>query len=152
MWILQNWKLIAAASIIATAYYVGWNMGSSSVEKDWNEEKAATQKELTEVAKKHAEVIQALEVQHDKDQLDIDYLRAHPRKLYLPATSCKPVANPVSSTETVAGTEPLPVSPQQAIDRYTNGVGELMYQADSVVNDCILMAEYLKSLRVDTMP
>jgi hypothetical protein len=149
MWmILAYWKQIVGVAILGMIFYAGWNLGSSSVQGRWDKERAATQAELLGIAQKHADMIQTLEIRHDKDAKDIrDYKRTHPDGgLYLPPTPCAGPAGPIGGVQTTAGKESFSGGAQQAINNYTKGVDALTLEADEVVNDCRVVRDYLIKL------
>lgn len=144
IWFLSNWKLVGSATIISILMYFSFSYGEDRVQQEWDKEKATLVKAIVV----NGQVVHDLGVSHDKDQILIDKLAAdnHALWLRLPKTTCIGLNSPTTSGQAIAGVEPLPVEPQQALNRYTEGVGSLMHEADSIVNDCRVVMEWAKTL------
>ena len=144
LWCLANWRTITITAIIVVLCSFSFKLGKEWVQSDWDKEKAV----LVKYALDNGKVVHDLGVKHDNDQIAIDKLHAdnHALWLRLPKTACVRLDTTESSGEAATTGELLPGDPQQAINGYTEGVRELMYKADSVVNDCRVVMEWAKSL------
>lgn len=84
-----------------------------------------------------------LEVKHAADQKQIDALAADLRRLRVRLPAGCGNSNPTSgSTDTVASSQPLPTSSQDALDRFNEGLGELAKEADDVVANCRVLQQW----------
>lgn len=87
-----------------------------------------------------------LEVKHANDQKQIDALAADIRRLRVRLPAGCGNANPASgSSDTVAGSQPLPTASQDALDRFNEGLGELAKEADDVVASCRVVMDWAKA-------
>ena len=166
-WLTQNWRLVVGVVLLTITFAFGYNTGASSVQRAWDSEKSLLEQERKELAEKHRLKIQELEIQRDKDAQDItDYKRAHPSGgVHVPSRPCGRPASPVGGVQAPAAKEPLPADVarpdtaseprveqvddtaiQKAFNTLDIAGQDISLEADLTVNDCRVMAEYLKSL------
>lgn len=149
MWltlIIQNWKSIALVALIAIAFSVGYSKGEDSIQSQWDKEKVIQQKELLEFATTHAEQIRTLEVTKSENLDKIAALAADNIRLHLPTACTAQIPNPGGSGQTPAGAGTFHVDASEVIEGYTDQVGQLMYEADQVVEQCRVLQGYVQSL------
>lgn len=147
--LLAYWKQILGAALAGALFLTGWHYGSAHVQANWDKQTAAAQAESMRVMQVHADMINTLEVQHDKNTTRIDQLAADNRslRLRLQPTSCPSQdANPVSGVQAASGSRLLHLDPSEIIAGYTDEVGRQFVIADKVVEDCRVMQRYLQSL------
>lgn len=144
IWLLANWRSTSIVVLIVGICYFSFSEGRDYTQRQWDKAKATLVKQVVD----NAQVVHDLGVSHDKDQTTIDKLAAdnHALWLRLPKTPCVGVSPSSTSEQTPTGVEPLPTDPQQTINGYTEGVGSLMHEADTVVNDCRVVIEWVKTL------
>ena len=124
-------------------------------------EKAKGAKDALQTAQEHlaiAKVIQTsleqndalktqlLEQKNERDKV-VDYLaNSHPASgLQLPARSCISKAKPPADSQP-AGNGPLPIDPQIAFGKFTEGLDKLALEADQLTEQCRLVMGWAKSI------
>lgn len=144
-WIIENWKLVIGGILSIVLFGTGWHMGSSSVQDSWDKEKLANATLQAQLAEKNAKTIGDLENEKQSNLVIIDTLRSSITGLYLP--TCSGQVHPSTGINPAASTSGLlPDGEQAAIDKYTTGTRQLLYEADKVVEQCRVMQEWIKTL------
>lgn len=143
--LLTYWKQLTIALILAITYLAGVKSGSDRVSIKWEREKAAIVAEHLKQVELNAKRIVELEETKNENLAKVDKLYRDNRALRLRLPTCKEVTT--SGVAAIAGSGTLPASPQQALDRYTEGVGQLMLEADRMTEVCRVVVDWAKSIK-----
>lgn len=149
VWMLKNWKMLAAAAIVTATLAFGYTLGSRHVQGQWDSEKRKMQDDFQKKAEADAKMILDLETTKDANLNRIDGLLANNHALWLrlPKTPCAGPANPTVSEQPSAGGGSLYSIAPDPLTEYSREVGELLGQCDKIVEGCRVNANYLKSLK-----
>lgn len=139
-----EFQLLIAAGIFAGGFF----LGSALKQAAWTEENLAEARERILLTQANAARINKLEIEQNANQVEIDRLRANNHALWLrlPKTPCGGVAASSVSGTATASDKPLPTDPQEAFNRFNEGLGELMHEADTVVNNCAALQKWAQGL------
>lgn len=109
------------------------------------EQTVARDKAVIEQIAKNDALKTKLEVKHADDQKQIDALAADLRaiRVRLPPR-CSNTVPAAGSAGQTAGSQPLPVDPQIALDAFERGLGELAKEADNAIANCRVVMEWAR--------
>lgn len=141
----MNLKLIAGLVLLASILGGLFGLYRYGRHVEAVKQEAARVAAISEQQAKNDALKTELEIKHGNDQKQIDALAADLRRLRvrLPAGCSNP--NPTSgSANTVAGNQSFPVAPQDAFNRFNEGLGELAKEADDVVARCRVVTDWAK--------
>jgi hypothetical protein len=148
IWLLENWKTVVGVVLLATVFAFGRSTGASSVQNQWDSERAALLAEAQKKSERDAKKILELETTKNENLERIDGLLANNHALWLrvPKAPCPKPSDPGVGVPTTPGDGAFPVDTQAAIEGYSRAVDGLFAQCDKIVESCRVNAEYLKSL------
>lgn len=148
LWAAKNWRVLAGVALLATVFAFGRSTGASSVQAQWDSERAALLAEAQKKSERDAKKILDLEINKDANLKRIDGLLANNHQLWLrvPKAPCSKPTDPGVGIPTTPGDGAFPVDTQTVIEGYSRAVDGLFAQCDKIVESCRVNAEYLKSL------
>lgn len=147
-WLLQHWRVLALAGVVAVLFGAGWLQGSDHVQRKWDEYTARQVKAQLEKNQADAARLNKLEETKNENIVEIDRLRANNHALWLrlPKTTCGGSGAP--SGDTVAGggqlPEGAPSGAERAINEFDKRWADEAYRADRVVEDCRVLNEFVR--------
>lgn len=143
IWLLKYWKGIALAVVIAGAGLAGYVKGADSVQEKWDADVLRLVKAQLVKNQEDAAKLKKLEEVKNEKLVEIDRLRANNHALWLrlPKTPCTGSA---PSGDTTSGNGELPTAAEVAFKRFTDGLADEAHRADSVVESCRVLNDFIR--------
>lgn len=148
--LLNNWKLILAACVIAFAYYMGGVRVQDKWDLDTAERERATAETIAKSLTDNATLTTTLEIQKNEAQARIDTLARDNAALRvrLPKPTVCSTATPSGSVQPAPVGELLPTTPedpQAALDRFMAESDDDARSADIEIASCRVVKEWAKA-------
>lgn len=162
-WLIANWRVVLAVVLAAGTFAAGYFKGSDAVKRDWEIDIHLRVKEQLAAAEKNQQLIVALEETKNANLKTVDSLRRQLAtvSVRVPTSPCvrpDPASgsqNPTPGTGTLPATPEKPVGEagqnvepavtvQAAFDTFEAGVKEDAAEADSLLESCRVVMDYLK--------
>lgn len=162
-WLIANWRVVLSVALAAGTFSAGYFKGSDSVKRDWEIDIHLRMKEQLAAAEKNQKLLVALEETKNANLKTIDSLRRQLAvvSVRVPAFPCirhdptGGIQNPATGTGILPATPEKPigeagsnvepaVTAQAAFDTFAAGAKEDAAEADSLLESCRVVMDYLK--------
>lgn len=142
-------KYILAIVIIAASVAGGWSLGADRVQRKWDKERLAIADESREAAERSQKHINELEKTKYENDATISKLRDDVAgfRVRVPKAPCTRPEPAGGSEGAVAGTgQPVDKS-QEAFDDFRRGLESDAENADKIIENCRVVADWAKGLK-----
>lgn len=150
IWRLEYWKGILLAALVAGAFATGWWKGGDAVQRKWDADTAREVKAQLVKNQEDAAKLQALEGVRNEN---LDYVSnlyfglGKSQRLRLPQAACGGSNTPSTDSPAGEGIVPNGVSgsaAEDAINFYDETYRNAAFRADSIVESCRVLNDFLK--------
>lgn len=146
IWLLNNWKWLTAIALAVGIFFAGYSFGADSVQRKWERERLETVRALLAASQVNQAAIAQLQETKNVNLATIDDLRRKLAGNRVRVPTCPETPTPSGSETQTPGTGELPTTVQGSFDNFTVGVGELMYEADTLTESCRVLRDWAASL------
>ena len=147
MWVallIQNWKSILGAALIAGAGLTGYIKGKAATQSEWDVATARQVKVQLEKNQADSAKLKKLEEKANVESQDNLRLRANNHALWLrlPKTPCGGAGAP--SGDTAAGTGELPTQSELYLAEAKRQLDDEALRADEIVKACRVLNDFIR--------
>lgn len=147
MFMLNYWKPMAFALLIAFVAGIGYKAGANTVQQRWDADRAMLAEAKLAAVEQNQKAITNLQVIKNENLAQIDKLSRdnHALWLRLPKQVCGSASTASGGADTTPSDGELREDPEIALNHFAAGLADEAARADKIVEQCRVVMEWAKS-------